>query len=78
MISVAATIADAWSKTQVIGRQFAADPAGFTHKVSTTPSQERPAPRREPDDDDLNDLFSDRPAFRTGGLRGYSAYTPVR
>jgi len=76
VISATAAFAEAWSKTQKISERLADDPT----RVSL-PAAEAPEPRESalvprnpyPEDDDV---FV--PPHRTGGLRGFSAYSPVR
>ena len=70
MVSVTATITEAWSKAQSIARQLRIDPTTVPLPTATTAGKSLMRREIEPEDD----FLSENPSFRTGGLRGYSAY----
>ena len=75
IVSVTAAFAEAWSKTSEISKRLASNPTLVslpTVRTSTAPVSTSLV-RREPPEDDFLD---EHPSFRTGGIRGYSAYQP--
>jgi hypothetical protein len=76
VVSVTAAFAEAWSKSQVIAKRLNESPTLMVLPQVSTPSVAEPSvevARREPNE--LDEFFDENPSFRTGGLRGYSAYT---
>jgi hypothetical protein len=73
VVSATAAFAEAWSKTHVIASKLASNPTLVQMPViAQAPAPSTALARREPDIDD--DVFI--PPYRTGGLRGFSAYSP--
>jgi hypothetical protein len=71
VLSVTAAFADAWKKTNEISRRWASDPTiVLLPSVASAPVSSS-VMRREPEE---HDFYSENPSFRTGGIRGYSAY----
>jgi hypothetical protein len=74
VLSVTAAFAEAWKKTNEISRRWASDPTIVSlPSVVAAPVHSSSLARREPEE---NDFYSENPSFRTGGIRGYSAYEP--
>lgn len=75
VVSATAVIAEAWSKTHVIAKKLRDNPTAVSlplaRSAEPAPASSALVPREpHPEDDFLNE----NPSFRTGGLRGYSAY----
>lgn len=81
MIGATTVIADAWSKVAGISRRLSENPTALnlpSVSVGSTSREVAVPPRRS----ELDEFFDEHPSmaldkpFRTGGIRGYSAYDP--